>query len=358
MSILIFIIVLIIVLSTHELGHFVLAKIFGVRVDEFGIGYPPRIWGKKIKDTIYSINWLPFGAFVKILGEDGDKQGDVNSFSSQKPWKRISVLLGGIIVNLVCGMLLLGVGYAIGLPVLVNEDEVDQVENAGLSILSVSGDSPAELAGVKAGDIVLSVKAGGMEIKDLTPTIFSEFIKGHLGEEITLTVETTDGILEKSAVARKDPPEGQGALGVSIGQVGFVQYGFFKSIWLGIKNGFQVFINTFVVAFYLIKGLLGIGPSIGELVGPIGITALGGQTVKLGLGYLLQFLASISINLAAVNVIPIPALDGGRILFILIEKIKGSPVKAKIENMVHATGFALLIALSVYIAVKDIIRLF
>lgn len=342
----------------HEFGHFVLAKIFGVRVDEFGIGYPPRIWGKKIKDTIYSINWLPFGAFVKILGEDGDNKGDVNSFSNQKPWKRFSVLSGGIIINLICGMLLLGVGYAIGLPVLVNEDEVNQVENVGLSILSVSNDSPAESSGIKAGDIVLSVKAGETEVKDLTPTIFSDFIKSHLEEKIVLTIKTTDGVVEKIATARKDPPEGQGALGVSIGQVGFVQYGFFKSIWMGIKNGFQLFLNTFVIAFYLIKGLLGIGPSIGELVGPIGITALGSQTVKLGIGYLLQFLASISIGLAAINVIPIPALDGGRILFILIEKIKGSPVKAKTENMVHSAGFVFLIVLSVYIAVKDIIRLF
>lgn len=358
MSLIIFIIILILVLSIHELGHFVLAKIFGVRVDEFGIGYPPRIWGKKIKDTIYSINWLPFGAFVKILGEDGDNQGDKNSFSNQKPWKRFSVLSGGIVVNLICGMLLLGVGYAIGLPVLVGEDEINQVENAGLSILNVSSGSPAKLAGVKAGDIVLSVKVGEIEVKDLTPTIFSDFIKSHLGEEIVLTVQTTDGVMEKIALARENPPEGQGAIGVAIGQVGFVQYGFFKSIWLGIKNGFQIFLNTFVIAFYLIKGLLGIGPSIGELVGPIGITALGSQTVKLGLGYLLQFLASISIGLAAINVIPIPALDGGRILFILLEKIKGKPVKAKTENMVHATGFVFLIVLSVYIAVKDIIRLF
>jgi regulator of sigma E protease len=358
MSIIIFIIVLIIVLSLHEFGHFILAKIFGVRVDEFGIGYPPRIWGKKIKNTIYSINWLPFGAFVKILGEDRDNENDADSFSNQKAWKRLLVLFGGIIVNLLCGMLLLGVGYAIGLPVLVNEDEVNQVENVSLSILGVSGNSPAELSGLKAGDIVLSMKSEGDEMQDLTAERFSEFIKNHAGQEVILSVKTTDGIIEKRVVPRENPPEGQGALGVSIGQVGFVQYGFFKSIWLGIKNGFQVFINTFVIAFYLIKGLLGFGPSIGELVGPIGITALGGQTVKLGLGYLLQFLAGISINLAAVNMIPIPALDGGRILFILIEKIKGKPVKAKTENMVHATGFALLIALSVYIAVKDIIRLF
>ena len=358
MSVFIFVVVLIIVLSLHEFGHFILAKIFGVRVDEFGIGYPPRIWGKKIKDTIYSINWLPFGAFVKILGEDRDNENDPNSFSSQKAWKRLSVLSGGIIINLLCGMLLLGAGYMISLPVLVDENEANQVENVGLSILGVSGDSPAETAGLKAGDIVLSMKSGVDEIKDLTAAKFSEFIKNHVGQEVILSVKTTDGVIERKAVPRENPPEGQGALGVSIGQVGFIQYGFFKSLWLGIKNGFQIFINTFVIAFYLIKGLLGLGPSIGELVGPIGITALGGQTVKLGLGYLLQFLAGISINLAAVNVIPIPALDGGRILFILIEKIKGKPVKARTENIVHSTGFALLIALSVYIAVKDIIRLF
>ncbi|HNW96283.1 MAG TPA: M50 family metallopeptidase [Candidatus Paceibacterota bacterium] len=358
MSLIIFIIVLILVLSIHELGHFILAKIFGVRVDEFGIGYPPRIWGKKIKNTIYSINWLPFGAFVKILGEDGDNKGDINSFANQKPWKRFAVLSGGIIVNLVCGMLLLGVGYTVGLPVLINENEMEQVENPGLSILSVSGDSPAESSGLKAGDIILSAKVGEEDITTLTPTIFSEFIKSHLGKEINLTVKTTDGVMEKVAVARENPPEGQGALGVSIGQVGFVQYGFFKSMWLGIKNGFHAFINTFVTVYYLIKGLLGIGPSIGELVGPIGITALGSQSVKLGLGYLLQFLAGISINLAAVNAIPLPALDGGRILFVLLEKIKGKPVKAKTENIVHTAGFALLIVLSVYIAVKDVIRLF
>jgi len=358
MSLLIFIIVLILVLSIHELGHFILAKIFGVRVDEFGIGYPPRIWGKKIKNTIYSINWLPFGAFVKILGEDGDSKDNPDSFANQKPWKRFLVLSGGIIVNLLCGMLLLGVGYAVGLPVLINEDEVGQVENPGLSILSISNDSPAEASGLKAGDIILSVKVGEESIKDLNPTIFSEFIKSHLGKEINLSVKTADGIMEKVAVARENPPEGEGALGVSIGQIGFVKYGFFKPYLPNRNNGFRVFINTFITAYYLIKGLLGIGPSIGELVGPIGIASLGSQSVKLGLGYLLQFLASISINLAAVNAIPLPALDGGRILFVLIEKIKGKPVKAQTENIVHTTGFALLIVLSIYIAVKDVIRLF
>ena len=364
MSILIFIIVLIIVLSLHEFGHFILAKVFGVRVDEFGIGYPPRIWGKKIKDTIYSINWLPFGAFVKILGEDRDNENDANSFSSQKAWKRLLVLSGGIIMNLLCGMLLLGVGYAIGLPVLVNEDEVNQVENVGLSILGVSGNSPAELSGLKAGDIVLSMKSGEDEIKDLTAITFSDFIKNYLGKEIILSVKTTDGILERKAVPRENPPEGQGPVGVAIADFPYLLMQKCSTLspqcaGSAVVGGVRA---TGEWTSRVAEGLRGIGKSLvaGKtpegVTGPVGIYQLTDVVSRGGAWPLVELVAVLSVNLAVFNVLPIPALDGGRMFFIWLEWARRKRLPAKMEQRVNAWGMAVLLSLLALITLQDVIR--
>lgn len=358
MAIIIFVFCLGFLIFIHELGHFLAAKKSGIKVEEFGLGYPPRIRGFKKKGTIYSINALPFGGFVKILGEDGKEKDNKKSFASRKPLVRVKILVAGIAVNFIFGMLLLGIGYFVGLPVAVDEGNIAKVKDINLSILSVSSGSPADEAGVKSGDVVLKVMVGAEEASQLISEDFQSFVKNHQGKELTLVLARGKNILEKKLTGRLNPPEGQGSLGVMIGEVGTLHYSWWQSIVYGVKDGIRIFLNIFVIIFYLIKGLFTQNHLAGSLVGPVGIAALGGQTVKLGLGYALQFLAGLSVNLAAMNLIPFPGLDGSRILFVIIEKLKGKPVSIRTENLVHSLGFATLILLTIIITTKDIIRLF
>lgn len=358
MAIIIFIFCLGFLIFIHELGHFLAAKKSGIKVKEFGFGYPPRIWGFKKKGTIYSINALPFGGFVKILGEDGKEKDNKKSFASRKPFIRVKILAAGITVNLIFGILLLGIGYFVGLPVAVDESNIAKVKDINLSILNVSSGSPADDVGVKSGDVVLKVMVGAEGASQLISEGFQSFVKNHQGKELTLVLARGKNILEKKLTGRLNPPEGQGSLGVMIGEVGTLRYSWWQSIIYGVKDGIRIFLNIFVILFYLIKGLFIQNHLAGSLVGPVGIAALGGQTVKLGLGYALQFLAGLSVNLAAINLIPFPGLDGSRILFVIIEKLKGKPVSIRTENLVHSLGFACLILLVIVVTTKDIIRLF
>lgn len=358
MAIIVFIFCLGFLIFVHELGHFLAAKKSGIEVEEFGIGFPPRLWGFKGKGTIYSINALPFGGFVRILGEDGKEKDNKKSFASRKPLVRAKILAAGITVNLIFGIVLLSVGYFVGLPVAVDESNITKLKDINLSILSVSSGSPAEEAGIKSGDVVLKVGADGQEASQLVSEDFQSFVKNNQGKELTLVLTRGKNILEKKVTGRLDPPEGQGALGVMIGEVGTLRYSWWQSIVFGVKDGVRIFLNIFVLLFYVIKSLFTHDHLVGSLVGPVGIVALGGQTVRLGLGYALQFLAGLSINLAAMNLIPFPGLDGSRILFVLIEKLKGKPVSLRTENAIHSLGFVALILLTVIITTKDIIRLF
>lgn len=358
MAILIFIICLGFLIFLHELGHFLAAKKAGVKVEEFGFGYPPRLFGIKKKGTIYSINVLPFGGFVKIFGEDGKERHNSKSFASRKPIIRIKILAAGIAFNLFFAMVLLGVGYSIGLPVAVDENNIGQVKNINLSVLGLSPKSPAAEAGVKSGDVIIGVKANSEEASQLISETFQDFVKKHQGQEITLILQEKNRVFEKTVASRLNPPAGQGSLGIIIGEVGILHYSWWQSIIFGIRDGVRIFVNIFIILFYLIQSLFLHSQIVGSLVGPVGIAVLGGQTVKLGFGYLLQFLAGLSANLAAINLIPFPALDGSRILFVLIEKIKGKPVSLRLENLVHSLGFAALILLIIIITTKDIVRLF
>lgn len=358
MAIVIFIICLGILILIHEIGHFAVAKMSGVKVEEFGLGYPPRIFGFKKGETIYSLNWLPFGGFVKILGENGEDKSNHKSFSSKKPGIKFIILIAGIVMNLLFGSLLLSVGYISGIPVTVDEQNIGQVKNINLSILNVSANSPADQVGIKAGDVVLSLKSGKDETSFVVSEVFQEFVQKHQTEEISIQIKRGDEIKDFSLLPRVSPPEGEGAIGVTLGEIGTLKYPFFKGLILGIRDGVKLFINIFAALYYFIKGLFIGTQSVSSMTGIVGITVLGSQTIRLGVGYLLQFLAGLSINLASLNLVPFPALDGSRLLFVILEKIKGRPVSQKLENAVHSSGFALLIALTLFITAKDIIRLF
>ena len=337
------IIFLSILILVHELGHFLAAKKFGLLVEEFGFGLPPRIWGKKIGETIYSINALPFGGFVKIYGEDGHLEKslekeifpDSRSFAFLKIWQRVIILAAGVFFNFLLGWIVFSIIFSIGMP-------------SAVIITDVLKNTPAAEAGLMQGDIIKRFST----TKELI-----DFINNNRGKEISLEVERNGEFLKVSAIPRINPPEGHGALGIGLADAGLPKQNIFLSFWEGLKASLSLIITIFMAIIDLIgKTFIG-QASLEAVTGPVGITKITAQASSMGFVYLLQLLALISLNLTVINIFPFPALDGGRLLFLGIEKIKGSPLNPKFEKWANAVGFALLIFLMVAITIKDIIKL-
>ena len=330
-----------ILILIHELGHFFMAKKFGIFVEEFGIGMPPRIYGKKKGETVYSVNALPIGGFVKIAGENREEDGSAGLppdriFYNLKIWKRILILLGGVVMNFLLGWVLVSVIFYFGIPQAV-------------IITDVQADSPAGQAGIMANDRVLGFN---------TVDEFIGFVGQHKGEKITVKVDRFGEERDFELIPRQNPPQDEGPLGVALVDAGQEKMGFFNSVTEGLKSSARIFAAVFTGIFNLIKTAVLGKASLEGIAGPVGIVKVTAQATQMGIIYLLQIVALISINLAALNVFPFPALDGGRILFLLVEKIKGSPLPKKFEQYANAVGFALLIILMLIITFKDVFRLF
>ncbi|MBD3238752.1 MAG: RIP metalloprotease RseP [Candidatus Moranbacteria bacterium] len=388
MAILAFIIILGLLVFVHELGHFLMARFFGVKAQEFGFGFPPRIFGfvynqkkqkweiikgsreVKRKNTIYSLNWIPIGGFVKILGEDGEnklkldlKKSQDREFSrksknfSHKPvYQRIIILAAGVIMNFFAAALILFIGFVTGLPEAVTDDN-DKLKNPKIQITEIAPDSPAENMGLQIGDEINKIyTSSGQEFQSTGLAENIAFLKKNAGAEITLEVKRGDDIYRYKGVPRKDPPADQGSLGVALVKTAIKSYPFFQAIPMSLSHTYN-----------LTKQMLdGFGQILGDLIfrgdaklaqnvaGPIGIVVLTNRMTEMGFAYLVQFTAFLSINLAIINILPFPALDGGRILFLLIEFIKGKPVSSNLEGKFHLTGMLLLLLLMFVVTVKDI----
>lgn len=317
----------------HELGHFLAARWFGLRIEEFGIGFPPRLLKKKVKDTIYSINAVPLGGFVKIYGENYGIGGNIRqpekSFAYQPIWKRGIIIAAGVVMNFILGWLLFSAVFFIGSPKLI-------------IISEVAAGSPAAQAGLMPGDQVLGFET----INQLV-----DYINANKGKFIFLAVKRDNKKITVSAVPRLNPPPQEGALGIVLKEAGIAKQGFIASIWQGLIMSVSVIAAIFAGLYKIV-----LVPQ--QIIGPVGIFNLALETGQLGLVYLLQFMALISLNLAVLNILPIPVLDGGRLLFLLIEKIRGKRILLETEMKANAAGFAFLIALVVFITIKDIITLF
>jgi len=330
-----------------------------MKVEEFGFGFPPRIWGIKKGETMYSINAIPFGGFVKILGEEGEQRDNPRSFSSKPAGPRLKVIIAGVTMNFFLAVVLLMVTNFFGLRIgLIDDKTAFVARDKQVQIIEVSKDSPADKAGLKLLDEVSGFKLNGLFKAVLSAEDVQTFIRENAGQPITIVIKRNKETLEKEIVPRVNPPAGQGALGVSLALTGVVSYPWYEAVWRGVYDAVILTMNTVVGYFILFKTLLLKGKLIADVSGPVGIATLTGQAARMGINYLMQFTAMISINLAVLNIIPFPALDGGRALLIIIEKFKGSPVNKKAEQLVNAVGFALLIALMVYVTAKDITRFF
>ena len=355
----VFVIVLGILVFVHEFGHFIFAKRAGMKVEEFGFGFPPRIWGIKKGETLYSINAIPFGGFVKILGEEGEQRDNPRSFSSKPVGARLMVIIAGVTMNFFLAVFLLMLANFFGLRIGLTDDKTASIaRNKEVQIIEVSKDSPADKAGIILLDEVSGFKLNGLFKAVSNAEDVQTFVHENTGQSITIVIKRNKEILEKVIVPRVNPPAGQGALGVSLALTGVVSYPWYEAVWRGVYDAVILTINTVIGYFVLFKTLLLKGKLIADVSGPVGIATLTGQAARMGINYLMQFTALISVNLAVLNIIPFPALDGGRALLIIIEKFKGSPINKKVEQLVNTIGFAFLIALMVYVTAKDISRFF
>ncbi|MFA5386387.1 MAG: M50 family metallopeptidase [Candidatus Paceibacterota bacterium] len=324
-----------IILAVHELGHFLIAKLFGIKVEEFGIGFPPKIIGRKFKGTLYTLNAVPFGAMVKI--ETGTPE-DKNSFSGKPIRVRVAVMLGGILFNLILGWLIMSSVFMVG------------AKEGGIFIAEVSPNSPAVIAGIKPNDKII----GYSNIDD-----FQKFVSNNLDQKIELNIQRGNQKINLEVTPRKVHPADEGALGVALVKSEAIpKQNFFQALANGFKFTINIFCQIFLFLFYLIKSAFSGVSVLPLLSGPVGAVKIGADFAYLGITYVLRILALISINLAAFNLIPFPALDGGRLWFFLIEKIRKSPLTQKTQNIVDSLGFSLLIILSIIIMVKDIKGLF
>ncbi len=363
MSILLFIIILAILILAHEFGHFIVAKRSGIRVDEFGIGFPPKLWGKKIGETEYTINLFPIGGFVRIFGETPDDES-INgpdakrSFVNKPKYIQAAVLGAGVFFNILLAWFLISAGFMIGLPTPVDAVPEGRVlQNISVVITEVIPESPAKEAGLKVGDKILSLKAGesGIILPSLQAT--QEFISSRGGEDIVIamqrgkqpakdfTIRPVDGLIERPAI------------GIAMDEIGTLRLPPHIALWEGAKLTTYLTQATFFGLASFFGGLVTGEADLSSVSGPVGIVGIVGDASQFGFIYLLTLTALISINLAIINLVPFPALDGGRLLFLLIEILKGSPIKPVVANVANAIGFALLILLMIVITYSDIIKI-
>lgn len=373
-TIIVFIVILSLLVFVHELGHFVTARKAGVKVFEFGLGLPPRVvglrrkadnpkkweWiygGKEVAEetvhTIYSLNLLPIGGFVKPKGED-EYIKDQDSLTTKPAGIRALVMSAGVIMNFLTAMVILAVAFALGFPsVITDETDLSRVKDRQVQVASVVAESPAAVAGIEPGDIILSLSG-------LTPTTVTEIQETVANTDQALSIEIQRGAeIINSEVTPQYYEETQGpALGVGLLEIGTVRYPIHEAIWKGVSGTVLITGRVLQVFGDIITGGFTAQELEEQIAGPVGIARMTGDFIDLGFVFVLQFAALLSINLAIINIMPFPALDGGRIVFIIIEKIRGKPVSQKVENIFHTVGFALLILLILVVTFNDISRIF
>ncbi|MFH1366294.1 MAG: RIP metalloprotease RseP [Patescibacteria group bacterium] len=379
MSIIIFIIILLVLVLIHEFGHFFVAKRFGIRVDEFGFGFPPKLFSFKKGETEYSFNLLPLGGFVKIFGEslneadfvevgflekNANSQQDFSRSLVSKPkWQQALVLFAGIFANFLLAWFLFSFSFMSGFPTSVgNESAGYQLQNVNLVIVSVLAKSPAENAGLKIGDKIINIKSDNNFTTNVSPETIKSFMAESKGREIDIGYirgENTEIKLAQITPALNIPKDNQNfSIGISMDQIGIAKLPFFSALLEGLHLVWLTAKNTVVGLYGLLEEALSGRGSLAAITGPVGIVSIVGDAYQFGFVYLLSFAALISINLAIINLIPFPALDGGRLFFLLIEKIKGSRLSPKIANTLNTIGFYLLILLMLFITYHDVVKLF
>ncbi|MFZ2621243.1 MAG: M50 family metallopeptidase [Minisyncoccia bacterium] len=365
MTVIIFLAVLAILILVHEFGHFIVAKKSGIRVDEFGLGFPPKIFGKKWGNTLYTLNAIPFGGFVKIFGEDqhlenisdADKSA---SFYYKPKWIQSAVLIAGVTFNILFAWLLISLGFMIGLPSPVDYSGFGKVSNTQLIITEVLPNSPAERAGLKSGDTVVSVQSGRINLSGeiLNPDNVKHTISESKVENIQIVYKRGND-LPQTLVATPDfnIVPGKRAIGIGMDMVGILKLPIHLAFLEGARTTISLTKTTAMGLLKFLGNTVIFKSDLSQVSGPIGIASVVGDAAHLGFVYLLSLIAVISINLAIVNLLPFPALDGGRLFFILIEVIIRRPIPPNFARWVNIIGFGFLIILTAIITSHDIFKL-
>ncbi|HTK33609.1 MAG TPA: RIP metalloprotease RseP [Candidatus Paceibacterota bacterium] len=363
LTIIVFLIVLAVLIFVHELGHFLFAKLFGIRVDAFKIGFGPKIfaWTPKDKDgkkgeTEYGLNLIPFGGYVKIFGENPDVESTIGvdskrSLAHKSKWQQVLVLSGGVLFNVLFAWVLYIGLFSHGVTATADgfSKYAGYFSNQRIMITDVLKDSPAAQAGLKSGDVI----TGAQSITDIQNTISTS-----KGVAIPIHYERSGVSFDTEIIPKQDIVPDKYAIGIAMSDVVDMKLPFFVAVWEGGHY-------TAVMLKETVTGLYGFFTQIfqghanfSEISGPVGIAGVVGDAARLGITYLLMITALISINLAIINLIPFPALDGGRIFFVIIESIIRRPIPAKFTNMVNLVGFSLLMLLMVIVTYKDVVKLF
>ncbi len=349
--------VLLILVLVHEFGHYIVAKKSGMYVEEFGFGLPPRLWGKKIGETLYSLNVLPLGGFVKIFGEEHSEQKAparldpaeradlVNRSFSHKPWQvRAAVIAAGPLMNFLFAVLLLSILFTKGIWIPTTDVRIEEVQSG----------SPAQSVGLQKNDIIRRIEVGG-EVYDIQLTSdVSRYTNQYKGRELRLIIERNEDERAIMVTPRTRIPKGQGALGIAISQTVYKKVPWYKAPIEGTKSAFALsrdFYKELGRALYRIAQFE--NPRV-VVTGPVGIAQITSQAAQSGIATLALFLALFSLNLFLINLLPFPALDGGQLVFVAIEAIRKKPISAHIKQRVNTIGFAILISLMILITIKDV----
>ena len=351
-----FLVILTILVLIHELGHFLVARWVGVHVEEFGLGLPPRIWGKQIGRTIYSLNWLPIGGFVRLAGEDAEAESQEKAkgdrakeyFWARSKKERSAILIAGVFMNFA-----LAVAITAGLLVSGVKEPSGNVRIERI----VSG-SPAEKAGFMVNDVVRGVAVGREARTGVrAPGDLIGFVGANKGREIVIFVERDGQEMSFTAVPRTEVPPGEGPLGVAVSDLELKKYPLTeapgKALTINISRARDMLVSLGTTVWRLVT----LRPPQADVAGPIGIAQVTGQAVKFGWQAVLEFASILSLNLAVLNVLPIPALDGGRLAFVFLEKLLGKKVRPAFEKSTHQVGMIILLALVLLVSINDILRL-
>jgi regulator of sigma E protease len=363
MSIIIFLAVLAVLVLVHEFGHFIVAKKSGIRVDEFGLGFPPKLFSKKWGETTYTINAIPFGGFVKIFGEDAHTE---NITDAQKPrsfvykpkWIQALVLVAGVTFNIIFAWLLISLGFAIGLEVPVDYSNYGKAQDIRLIVTEVIPSSPALKADIHPGDVIVSISSskGSLTGDSVTPENVQNLI-GNSQSGVDVTFKRGQNTLEVSKII----PEtigGRKAIGIAMDSVGTLKLPIHLALFEGTHTTLLLIKGTTIGLLKFLWSIVVFKSDFSQVTGPVGIATVVGEASRLGFTYLISLVALISINLAIINLLPFPALDGGRLLFVAVEAIIRKPISPKFVRVTNFVGFVLLIMLMIIVTTHDILKLF